>query len=54
MVYFTLSKLFPAHETMLERAILNEEEIPSEHASSGDIDGDKKQDRGLADVVQVT
>ena len=54
MVYFTLSKLFPAHETMLERAILNEEEIPSEHASSGDIDGDKKQDHGLADVVQVT
>ena len=56
IVYFTLSKLFPAHETMLERAILDKEETPSEHVSSGGIDDDEKQDRGPADVafVQIT
>ena len=36
---------------MLERAILDKEETPSEHASSGGIDDDEKQDRGPADVI---
>ena len=36
---------------MLERAILAKEETPSEHASSGGIDDDEKQDRGPADVI---
>lgn len=51
-VYFTFSKLFPAHETMLERAILDKEETFSEDASSGGVDAEKK-DRSLVDVVKV-
>jgi hypothetical protein len=27
-VYFTLSQLFPAHETMLDRVILEQETLP--------------------------
>lgn len=52
-VYFTLSELFPAYETMLERAILDEEEMSSEHASSGGVDDYEKKDRSLADVIKV-
>ncbi|KAH9057611.1 NCS1 nucleoside transporter family [Lactarius vividus] len=54
-VYFTLSKLFPARETMLDRAILDEEETPPEDSSSSrdDDNDDDKKDRGLVDVVKV-
>jgi hypothetical protein len=51
-VYFPLSKLFPTHETMLDRAILDKEETRSEDASNGSDDYDKK-DRGLVDVLKV-
>jgi len=51
-VYFTFSKLFPAHETMLDHVIL-EEETPQEDASSGGDDDDDKKDRDLVDVVKV-
>ena len=51
-VYFTLSKLFPAHETMLEHAILDEEETPSEHTNNSGID-DEKKDRGLTEVSHI-
>jgi hypothetical protein len=50
-VYFTFSKLFPARETMLERAILDKEGTSSEDASSDD---DEKKGRSLVDVVNVT
>jgi hypothetical protein len=53
-VYFTFSKLFPARETMLDRAILDKEETRSEDASNGgDDDHDDKKDRGLVDVLKV-
>ena len=51
--YFILSKLFPAHETMLEHAILDTDEASSEHTSSGGINDDEKKDRGLADVSHI-
>ncbi len=50
-VYFTLSKLFPARETILDHAILDREETISEDASSGD--DNEKKDSGLVDVVKV-
>ncbi|KAF8272721.1 NCS1 nucleoside transporter family [Lactarius quietus] len=54
-VYFTLSKLFPAHETMLERAILDNEETLSEDASGGGVDDNEKKDHrdGFVNVVNV-
>lgn len=51
-VYFTSSKLFPAHETMLEHAILDKEETSSEDANSSGADAETK-DRSLVDVVKV-
>ena len=38
---------------MLEHAILDTEETPSEHTSSGGINDDEKKDRGLADVSHI-
>jgi nucleobase:cation symporter-1, NCS1 family len=34
-VYFTLSRLFPAHETMLDHAILEQETLPDDGNISG-------------------
>jgi hypothetical protein len=39
-IYFTLSRLFPAHETMLDRAILEQETLPDD----GNISDEKKVD----------
>ena len=38
---------------MLEHAILDTEETPSEHTSSGGIDDNEKKDRSLADVSHI-
>jgi NCS1 family nucleobase:cation symporter-1 len=34
-IYFTLSRLFPAHETMLDHAIMEQEAIPYDGSISG-------------------
>ena len=34
-VYFTLSRLFPAHETMLDHAILEQETFPDDRSYLG-------------------
>jgi NCS1 family nucleobase:cation symporter-1 len=34
-IYFLLSKLFPAHETMLDHAILEQETLPNDGTISG-------------------
>jgi hypothetical protein len=48
VVYFTLSKLFPAHETMLEHAILERESL-SDNTSVSASD-EKKGGSGVDDV----
>ena len=45
-VYFTLSRLFPAHETMLDHAILEQETLPDD----GNISG---SDEKKVDVYRV-
>ena len=52
-VHFTFSKLFPAYETMLDRAILDKEETRSEDVSNGRDDSDNKKNRALVDVLTV-
>ncbi|KAI0255439.1 cytosine-purine permease [Lactifluus subvellereus] len=46
-VYFTLSKLFPAHETILDRAVLERETLPDERGYSG---SDNKKDHSHIDL----
>ena len=52
-VYFTLSRLFPAHETMLDHPILEQETLPL--ADDGNISGsdDKKVDGYRIDETGV-
>ena len=51
-VYFFLSKLFPAHETMLDHAILEQERLPSDgNISDSDekkVDGYRVDETALA------
>lgn len=47
-VYFTLSRLFPAHETMLDHAIMEQEALP--YAYAGSISG---SDEKKVDVYRV-
>lgn len=42
-VYYVLSTLFPAQETMLDRAII-EDETPADHEGSVSVDDDKQTD----------
>jgi hypothetical protein len=39
LVYFTLSKLFPPHETLLEHAIIELETTHEEKGPAGGFDG---------------
>ena len=50
-IYFMLSRLFPAHETMLDHAILQQETLPD----NGDISGsdEKKVDDYRIDETAV-
>jgi hypothetical protein len=48
VVYFTVSRLFPAHETMLDRAILEQETPPDDGSYSGS--DEKKVDCQVDDV----
>jgi len=50
VVYFTLSKLFPAHETMLEHAILERESLPDDTSVSA---SDEKKDGSRVDEVKI-
>ena len=52
-VYFTLSRLFPAHETMLDHAIMEQEVLP--YAYDGSISGgdEKKVDVSRVDESTV-
>ena len=45
-VYFTLSRLFPAHEMMLDHAILEQETLPDDGSYYG---GDGKKDHSRVD-----
>ena len=51
-VYFLLSKLFPAHETMLDHAILEQETLPNDgNISDSDekkVDGYRVDETALA------
>ncbi|KAI0258157.1 NCS1 nucleoside transporter family [Gloeopeniophorella convolvens] len=49
IVYFTLSKVFPAHETMLDHAILEREDAPDDGSYSGS--SEKKGEH--VDVVEA-
>jgi hypothetical protein len=50
LVYFTLSKLFPSHETVLEHAIMGFETTHGEKGSAGDFDGASGQVEEAKDV----
>jgi hypothetical protein len=49
--YFTLSRLFPAHETMLDHAIIELEALPYDGRSSGS--DEKKVDVYRVDQAAV-
>ena len=38
MVYFALSKMFPADETMLDRAIVDPETLPNDRRESSGVE----------------
>jgi NCS1 family nucleobase:cation symporter-1 len=48
-VYFTLSRLFPAHETTLDHAILEPETLPDDGVSYSDSDEKMGDDRRRVD-----
>jgi len=50
VIYFTLSRLFPAHETMLDHVILEQETFPDDGTISGS--DEKKVDNYR--VVEMT
>ncbi|KAI0297023.1 NCS1 nucleoside transporter family [Multifurca ochricompacta] len=50
IVHFTLSELFPARETMLDHAILDQETLPDDRSSSR---SDDKKDHDQVDVMKV-
>jgi hypothetical protein len=49
-VYFTLSRLSPAHETMLDHAILEQETLPDDGSYYG---GDEKKDHSRVDEARA-
>jgi hypothetical protein len=49
-IYFTLSRLFSAHETMLDHAILEPETLPDDGGSYSGSD-EKKYDRRVDEIV---
>jgi NCS1 family nucleobase:cation symporter-1 len=49
-VYFTLSRLFPAHETMLDHAILEQETLPDDGSYYG---SDEKKDGSRVDEARA-
>jgi NCS1 family nucleobase:cation symporter-1 len=50
-VYFTLSRLFPAHETMIDHAILGPETLPDDGRSSSGSDEKKGDDRRVDETL---